>query len=69
MNMKNLKRILNITTGWVGAILGSSLLCNETGALSIQRKIDRKFLWLLAVLMGFDSSLPTNLQNKHVIKV
>ena len=38
--MKKLKHILKITAGWAGAILGSSLLCNETDALSNARLIE-----------------------------
>ena len=35
----------------------------------IQHKIDRKLLWLLAILMRFDSSLPTNQQTNMKIGI
>lgn len=40
---KNMKHILKITAGWAGAILGSSLLCNETDALSNARLIESSY--------------------------
>ena len=37
---KKMKHVLNITVRWAGAILGSSLHCNETDALSNARLIE-----------------------------
>lgn len=57
-DMMTMDNFLTITLGWAGAVLGSSLQCNEPDAVS-SANIDRWLLQAWPALKRLESSLPT----------